>query len=485
MPCRRTRRAVCAVFACLSLLFLLQSSFPVQGDRAWWFPATCLAAASGVALLAAAQEGVTILNSILLSLVAISTLGWVRSCVRISRTVDSSWAATNRSVYDQVAFVRKPNVYLIHAESYHSPAAMSAIYAFDNRDFLNSLAALGFTVHPNHFANYGHTLASLSALFSMQHHYYRSSVGNMDGLGARDMLGGRVYCPVLRIFMDNGYRCQIIHPSDYSFAAGDELDFAYPRRSAFKVFEIYQVPLLNRIVAARSDDDATRTETASGRLADAERLDAILEQRVLSAARSTKPYFSFLEPLGAHHSNIRKTWIELADWTQQYPEVVRQANRRLLKLLNLIIQNDPKAIVIVYGDHGAYRYRGVWEGKGDLNKRLRERGVSGSTLAMDIFDSLLAIRTPDGDPSRFSGTSLVNVFRVLCWTLSDDDRILKTTAPNESYFRYDRKVYVCVREGAPLEVWEVLPNPGKSGPTKSSRHSSGTSSARTSRPAPP
>ena len=450
IPERPIRRVLGIIFAILVILILLKTTIFAQSENTLLLIVFLLIALIGFAALGFAQAGVLVINVILLAMLTISSLTWANAYFQFKKNkAYTSWYTVNKDLNDEITFLKKPNVYLIHMESYHGQQAMKEIYGFDNQAFLDSLADRGFTAYPNSFSNYSNTMFSVSAMLSMQHHWGQPAAGFMDGLGLRDMIGGKTYCAVLRVFVNNGYKCQIVHKHDYVYNAGDDWQFVYPRPTLAKVFKIYKISKLNSILARL-------LETYGGRYIPAENIESMIDRRVHTAAKSTEPYFSFLNPPFTTHSPNKSNWSELASFVKVYQERIQNANLRFLKLFDLIIERDPEAIIVLYGDHGAMRYRGITKGQEELNKTFEDREVKGSTVALDKFSVIQALRFPGGDPSQLEGTSLVNLFRILFSMLSKDEAILDTMVANESYFlvREKKELYIAVSEGKPLDVWE-------------------------------
>ncbi len=435
---------LCVLYACLVCFFLLQATIFIRYDPMWLKAAMYLFVA-GFLVLVVAVTGLQTLNVMLTVMIVMAGFGWVGSWQRAMKTLPVNWNTVDRERVERLVFARKPNVYLIHLESYQSQEAMRELYGFDNAEFLGEIERIGFSVFPSHFANYPWTLVSMSSMFAMRHHYQLIAMGNDDALVARRLVGGKEYNPVLRAFRNNGYACQIVFPGDYFFEPDGSWDYFYPGRNFVKVFGIYQSALLDRMI------DAVQARRSGVR-----DFDAHLDARIAAAAGSRKPYFSILGPAGMDHSPIDKNWDELASWEGEYPRSIRKANPGYLGLAREIVRRDPGAVIIIYGDHGACRFRKVWHGADELSAILARNEVRGSTLALDLFGAFLAVRYPAGDTGRFEGTSHVNVLRVLLAALSGDDAFLSTAVEDESYFRKVLRLYVAVRDGIPLDMWEEV-----------------------------
>jgi hypothetical protein len=152
---------------------------------------------------------------------------------------------------------------------------------------------------------------------------------------------------------------------------------------------------------------------------------------------------------GAGHTSANNsiyTWKDKDEWVSSgnYQELVRKGNQELFEIVDLIVEKDPSAVIVLLGDHGASRLRNIWDDaiKGDiasLDALLKQRGESLDTLASDFFGTFLAIRMPEkGDISNGLPMSHVNVFRHIFAALADSENpdvsraILERRAPSES-----------------------------------------------------
>ncbi len=435
---------LCVLYACLVCFFLLQATIFIRYDPMWLKAAMYLFVA-GFLVLMVAVTGLQTLTVMLAVMIVMAGFGWVGSWQRARKNLPVNWNTADRERVERLAFARKPNVYLIHLESYQSQEAMRELYGFDNAEFLGEIERIGFTIVPNYFANYPWTLLSMSSMFAMRHHYLLIAMGNDDAIGARRLIGGKDYNATLQAFRNNGYASQIVFPTDHNFDPDGSWDYFYPGRNFVKVFGIYQSALLDRVIAA-----------VQARRSGVRDYDALLAARIAAAADSRKPFFSIFGSTGMGHAPTEKTWRELAYWREEYPRMVRKANPGFLRLVREIVQRDPGAVIILFGDHGANRYKDVWYGARELNSILAKNGVTGRMLAYDLYGVMLAVRYPVGDATRFAGTSHVNLLRVLLAGLSGDDEFLSTAVENESYIRKPLELFVAARDGKPLDTWEKV-----------------------------
>lgn len=367
----------------------------------------------------------------------------------------------NPKLDNQIKLKITPNIYLVHLESYHSPTAMKQLYNFDNQDFISNLKSKDFFVSQNNFSNYNSTLQSLAGMFLEQHHYYHHSTELLDSIGARDVIGGKIYNPTLSILKNNGYRIAYIQSNSYNFTPGSHLDYYYPPIKIYDSLLIFQSPKINQLHASLSNLQYPNKRVDLSH-ADKNEYYPILYHAIDLAKQSQHPTFFFIqEPLEIEHSPLSNeyNWIKNEEgWVNTYVEKVKNSNPQILNTVDRIIKNDPEAIIILYGDHGAWKYRDIWNDRG--NKSIEEiiyerKKISMDDLALDLFGVFTAIRFPNGDPSFFDGKTYVNLFRMLFSNLSEDNQLL----PNQedaSYLNTSGKIYKIVVNGKALEKSELI-----------------------------
>lgn len=439
----RIGNCLCALFAASIYFFLLQATFFSPYDPLWW-RAMVLAAVAVCLLALVAATGLSTLNVMLSAMVLTASWGWVSSRHQTAGAAPAYWNETDKGLVEKLRFASRPNVYLVHLESVQGREALERIYGFDSSGFEADLARLGFRVLDGRFANYSNTLSSLSSLFAMRHHYARIAMGNHDALGARELIGGKAYNPVLRAFLNNGYRCQIVFPSSFAFDPSDDWWYAFPRLRLLNAARIYQSRTLDRLI-----------DGIVGREPETRDFDALLRRRVAEAAAGPAPTLSILSPPWSDHSPVDRKWSEMSGWQREYSEKARKSQEAYLGLARLIAERDPGAVVVLFGDHGAWRYRKILEGPRGLVASMEANGVPGSTLALDYFGVFLAIRFPGGDPARLAPVSLVNLMRAILAELSGSAELRGAAVEDDSYYTGDKGLYVAVRGGRPLETWEL------------------------------
>jgi len=450
----RAKRLLASLISLGGIAVLMHASLSPEGEGSFVLTAR-LGMILGAASLWCARVslGPQIALLLMLSGFAAAEWGWSASQRPSHHAEGRSWYDANKSINDGIEFARKPNVYAIVLESYNSPAALEKIYGLDIGGFVSQLEERGFDVEQQFFSNYSNTILSISSMMAMEHHYGHVAAGMLDAFDARELIGGKHYNAVLDVVVRNGYETQYVLSTDYMFIRGDALDFAFPERTPLQVFKIYELEPLDRLLRRfGSTYDVGRRKRLR-----AASFSEVLEERLDVAAKSRVPYFSLIKPAWTRHSNRKRTWRDLEHWPGEYREGVDAANPKILRMIDGIVERDPTAIIVVIGDHGAWRWRWVWGGDQDLNQLILARGVTGETLALDLFGVFFGIRGA-GEGECFDRLhSSVNLFRCIFAELAEDDAILTSFADSESLLNASRgRTYVGARDGRALRRWTLL-----------------------------
>ena len=394
------------------------------------------------------RNGPSLLMLFLTVLSSLAILGFLSNVYIRSHVPVEEWSALNKPIYDQIKFEKSNNVYLIISEAYSSKRALEAVYDIDNNEFYSELYKLGFRINHNHFSNYNHTLASLPSLFSMEHHYGRINIGNFESVGGRRLLEADVYNPVIDIFRSNHYQIQYLHNVSTLIPNGAKVDYCIPPPSLTYGLEIFF-----------TDQDIT--EPTVFERDKAENLLAIKKQITFSSHQK-ESFFSFLYVSFPGHSPSRlkarsKETInkKLEEFRVGYHKKIKEANEKVIDLIAHIIANDPESIIVLIGDHGSWGYRLKEDGKGVE--------ISNGLFILDRFGVLAGIRGPEELNLLVENEiikSHVNLFRYLFFYLSQDEKILQTTSPDDSY---EALYLMAVKNGKILDNFIKIMAPEESG----------------------
>ena len=349
---------------------------------------------------------------------------------------------SNEALYNQVTFSITPNVYYIVPDSYPNQDALEKIFAIDNSKFYQQLETLDFTLYHNAFSNYMNTTASVTSLFSMSHHFYKDSIGNFEMLNSREFIAGKNN-PIVHIFKNNGYRVNYLHEMSYMFTRGCYVDLCSP---SVLLADFVKILIPEKIESIPMISKARRRVFG---ILDLAGTPKGLTQRVLKyvdrVSTHNNPHFTYVHIFSApNHSNIKLSTAEaLALWRKRYFKKIQYANGIVTKLVQHILARDPKALIIINADHGAWGF-GTYRW---VEKEVLE-GVPDDLITLDSLGVLLAIRWPDDRPKHDQDLRTnVNLFRYIFSYLSESADILTTKVPDDGYISKGRGKRKIVAKG--------------------------------------
>ncbi|MCL2075679.1 MAG: hypothetical protein FWH15_04430 [Betaproteobacteria bacterium] len=371
-----------------------------------------------------------------------------------------SVAFEEKIAYDDEHIILKnrPNIYLFLLESYHDLETMQTVYGIDTEPLQSFALSRDFFIYGNTYSNSYWTLLSMAEMFEMRL-AYSMSIGNDDIMPrGRRLIGGSSDNQVYRILKENGYRTTYLtseRPFYYINQKGiylDDTDVDFEFGLNFRLRPLQElfpsVYCLCKPIPARFDG---RIDNIKPKYRNA-LIDNI--RSIIEKSKSEIPLFLGFKSGALHASH----WKQKDEWVAsgRYQEGIKNGNQEIFEIVDLIVDKDPSAVIVLIGDHGATRLRNIWDDaiKGDiasLDALLKQRGESLDTLASDMFGMFLAIRMPGkGDISNGLPMSHVNLFRHIFAALADDgsdpdasSAILQRRAPSES----NLDGFILVRDG--------------------------------------
>lgn len=393
------------------------------------------------------QNGVIKANVILSILLALSFGTWETTSSNVSnqkiKTVGKQYAQ-----YSQVRLRQRPNVYIVLLESYTGNYVLKNTYNFDNSDFENKLASLDFQIAPDVYSNYSSTKPTVFSLLLMDHLFDDQGQWQFSYKKSNQFIGGQFYNPTLAIFKDNGYKTQYIHPCTYCYNKGRLLDVAIPCNGQESTFDRFidaigflgirnQTPIIGNFFDAPDNHPLEVMENWLSKGLD----------RIEVAANSPTPWFTFIKTIGPGHAPNDTYYARPADrnkleqFRKNYPKRVEKTNAQVLQIVQRISQNDPDAIVVLFGDHGALFYKKYWIEKPasqSLQEAADEINVSVEDLAASSSSIFFAVRCPKQYACDFEGVTNVNIMRRIFRGLATDEskHLLGEDVANSSYIQH-------------------------------------------------
>lgn len=455
-PASNSLKIGAVLYSFLTIFYLLQITFfSIVGNSITILIAAFIAV-NLIAMLTVKRHDYSLFMLLLVALISVSAIQWAYSYSAITKKHnESGWHILGKKHNSNIRLATTPNIYLVVMEAYQDRTTLNKIYNFDNRETEKKLKKMGFVVYDNAFSNYADTATSLLALFTMQHHFYTTRISNNDAFGFREIIGGKLYNGVLDVLKRHNYYIQYVSHNNYSYQKGENVDFAYPERSVLNVFGIYQIDSLNRLLSSMFSSFRGHRHGAINQT-DVKPKEAleVLKERIAIAAKSPVPHFTFFKHQLPGHFGGR--WDKISSKKiNMYLENVKKATESILLIIRQIEKNDPGSLIIIIGDHGAWRYRDIWKGEKGFHATMKKNKLPEDMLSRDLFGVVLAIKCPKGITIPDGLISHVNLFRYIFSGLAKNRGPLKTKKANESYYPNGM---MAVKEGVPLKKWVSAPS---------------------------
>ncbi len=325
----------------------------------------------------------------------------------------------------------KQNVYFLFLESFHSTEAVSKLYGLSD-EISHFLRKNQFTIFENVYSNACFTDSSINTIFNMN--------------ASQDLYNNKIpkafYC-----LKTNGYNINIYDTAVYTFMNYikycDYFNFNMSKLVAFLYNNFLPLFLQSKIFLYFTKVDPF-TDSAS--------------YAGVKEALKTKIYKNnqfHIMRFGANHSSLLYTWKQEDKWKNDYIQAYKKAEHEVKDMISFILKHDPSACIVAMGDHGAWKYRGIWRDGKDYNQAMRAHGVEPALVCMDVAGILLAVRPPDGTEIPQKTISPANVFRLVFSLLGAQGKELEFL-PNMTFF-WDSNIggkWLIAEEGVPLADWE-------------------------------
>ena len=292
-----------------------------------------------------------------------------------------------------------PNIYLLVYDSYVPNETMLA-YGIDNSAQEDYLSEQGFKLYPHTYSIGSSTLETMSKVLNASTEYYGDPRRGVSGDGITQ-----------KMLRDLGYETYGLFYSDYMFRGfGESYDYSIPESSIPPYVQLLKAIFLGEF-RFNIENVGFREQTR----------DQFVEtkRRIFEDVSGNQAFIYMHSDLPDHSQNSGAC---LPDETDLFEERLTRANFEMRQDVNLIIENDPGAIVIVAGDHGPYLTKTCYITEGVY-------GIS-EISRLDIQDryaTFLAIRWPIGDFVKYDDiTVLQDLFPAVFAYLYKDTTILES-----------------------------------------------------------
>lgn len=475
----RTVSDKCDVFKLIVISFAVLAVFPFYTLHSYGklFPGVGVIAALAVLIILFRLFGFAFINVFLAVLVVISAfnisrLEWEdhrRGSLSSEQILPAPPALPRSFVLRE-----KPNIYLFYLESYHDRDTIVSQYGFDAPALFAQMDNLGFTNYPAYYANYLVTIESAIALFSMRHHYglFAKGMTDMHRTGFTVLADNNVFA----VLKNNGYRINLLDENtNYVFRLNsDQIDYKHFPSSRDTFFGARSATLhINPYLQSPWDavlpylEPVVKYDVGSA-------AEVFLRRYPDGFGDQKSPEFFYIH-FGARHIDdfdqfYPEGWTK--DWDEIYKKKYLEAASVLGKCLDAIQKHDPDGLIVLIGDHGAWKFgrtAGLQEedfkdGGKRINRMFREHGLEPETVGRHLVSVIGAIRWPGNvtSPARPARSlSHVTLFPFIFCTLSgiEFDEMSFERNLSLSPIHSDGEYYmIYAQDGKLMEEWvPVIP----------------------------
>jgi len=255
----------------------------------------------------------------------------------------------------------RENIYYIIMDEYGGKENLEYYFDFDNSEFLDYLGDKGFSIS-NSTHNYEgiNTYEILPNLLNLD---YVVSADNTTASGYKKLLNPAMF----RFFKEAGYKIQMLNHLQGLRADGCEVLYETPKIGTVIHdidFYLLKNSLLYYIISNEDlftgKNETKREEDVFNNYRDqfSKIMDLLLEQSIIKKEVPTFticylscPHVPFVfradgqaaDPEVAYDSSAKDAYVEQLEYL----------NKRLVKIIDSITENDPNAVIVLQGDHGA------------------------------------------------------------------------------------------------------------------------------------
>ncbi len=330
------------VLTTVNAYFFCFGEFKISDEKQW-----LMALVVGALMLAGAwmtwlRKPVLLFSSIL---VVMSIYNYASKRVGMASAELSTSSTT-------AAFQSKPNFYAISFESLVSPHALKRFYDASDMAHFDALKQRGFRVLDGAYSAGSATIGSLSQVLEYQENLKTSEQ-------MRAVFGSRN--TTYRIFRENGYQVNFMYANNYLGSNRGGADYFFPAKS-FSTCHFLSDSYL--YFACHKDFANWINQQLFGESSyiSVDQHLSLIKQRVDAIIGSDDPGFIFTHVNFPGHTRLDHDYRDakaIASFADQTRESIPQIKSHFEDVFDYIIGNDPNAVILVSGDHGAWISRGL------------------------------------------------------------------------------------------------------------------------------
>ena len=289
----------------------------------------------------------------------------------------------------------KPDIYYIVLDSYTRQDVLQNLFDFDNTEFISGLEDLGFNVANCSQSNYGRTKLSLNSNLNMEYSHIRL-LQDVPESDYNFWLEPNFKHSQVRTFLEQQGYFTVSFSSGFPWGEWKDADYFYPLIDAhscsFEPFEDILIDttlarIINSVRPGWKGQFLSKTSSAcegvSSQQLRRERTQFVLET-LSEVPKFPSPKFVFVHLILPHPPYVFgpngepldfETGFDLDDPSVVeglelvgYRGQVQFANKRMLEILPVIIENSSSPpVIILQGDHGLVQYGSVMDSMAILN----------------------------------------------------------------------------------------------------------------------
>ena len=351
------------VLAGVATAYLVHTDLYLVENRAVFIP-LCAAAAVGlfVAFRVIDEQR---WGGVALSAATLLGFGIVGTQLPTDKSVEGDVSNTDKSVEGDVSNIRHisfqttPNLYFVSFESLHPPSLLDKNLGVEAAESgFHRLFDAHFRRFRNFFANDAPTTASLTTLLALDTDVYYSMRRELKDRGDSPnpfLFSGQNPSPLLGILHRNSYETTSIYATSFlGSIKGPYID-------NFATFE--RETLCNLLGSGSSSQIAfwgycQIFHDGGGRNAAA----SFIVDQITKTNTNKGPQFVMAHISSPDHTNKGFRYdntTHLLEFKAFYIEALEKSSHYLTRIIGHLKQNDPNAILLVYGDHGPWLSRGL------------------------------------------------------------------------------------------------------------------------------
>ncbi|MDH3691979.1 MAG: hypothetical protein OEU36_21265 [Gammaproteobacteria bacterium] len=256
-------------------------------------------------------------------------------------------------------FKQTPNVYLISFDALIPEAIAAKFLNIEEIEYISVMRDADLRIFKNAFSDRVPTKESLNSILAMDLAYFDSMPAPERYLFA----SGQINSPLYEIFRRNGYKVQFFYSSSYFGASHkaklDHYGVANDGGLCDHIDNDYS--LMGYCLSIFSDFRVKFFEKGHSEY------PKLLIDRIKEVGKSPNNWLTLAYVYSPGHT---KTSFDPynSEHLRKYGEAFREkrdfeAAAYIKELIRAIYENDPSAVLLIFGDHGAWISRGLWQKK--------------------------------------------------------------------------------------------------------------------------